>query len=515
MAGSNGITRRKFLTGAVASAAVVGLAGCSKSAGAASAGGVPNEWDAEADVVVLGSGVAGHIAACTAAEEGASVLILEKATVAGGDTALCKCIVLGCWPDRTTRDSGKPDSIDSYITDYLSSYEHSRFAQLGRKAPDDHPFVTRQAEAAGAVYEWLEETVGTKWEPMYVNAIFPALWDTVEPRIWVATNGMIPPLAAYASKLGVEIMLGTPATGLIRNTEGRVVGVRAVDSEGNALVVKANKAVVVATGNYISGRDMVARYMPALASLAPTGSPTNSGDGCKMVQEVGGALKEMDLGTHHFIFGLGSSWSIFYSWYAYGGNNAQPPGILVNYEGKRFVGESLGYNLTGQAIGEQKCAMAFYVVDSTGDAAKNVLSQDEQGSDVVLRADTLDELAAHMGVDAEAFKAEVTKYNGFVAAGKDTDFGKNMEGTTPILNAPFYAMPCVDSPYQTYGGIATDLDSHVLDAQDDTIAGLYAVGTCTGVYATQEGVYYNGGVIQGMVWGRLAGKGAATEKAWS
>ena len=114
----------------------------------------------------------------------------------------------------------------------------------------------------------------------------------------------------------------------------------------------------------------------------------------------------------------------------------------------------------------------------------------------------------------QALADEVARYNAFVEAGADDDFGKLLAGCPKIEDGPFYAVAINGLPYTTYGGIAVDVDGHVLTAGGGTIPALYAAGLCTGSFAEQAGVFYLGGMAQALAFGRQVGKNAAAETAW-
>lgn len=509
------ISRRSFVAGAAASAAVLGLSACTN--GATSDSAVPDKWDGEADVIVVGAGGAGYMAACAAKEAGASVLLIEKGPAAGGDTAICECLMDALWPDQTEKDGGKKDDLTQYLTDWKQSHKWSRKGLRGEELPAEFPLITRLLEKCPETMEWLVQA-GVGWVPMYEQNFEPAPhWHTVLPRVWGAyVTRLIPPLQEVAQQMEIDELLGTRVHGLITNTEGRVLGVRAIDSSGESLALKATKSVVLATGSFLGDRGMVMQYFPDGVQVAPFGWPTNTGDGHKMVEEIGGRLKDMDLGSHWMPLGDGSrSKAFLYSQMFYGGSLGNMPGILINLEGKRFMPETAGYNLIGGNTAKQKLGIAYYVLDSSGPGAKNTLENPAvNGSEIVISEPTIDGLATRMGVDAGILNAEVAKYNGFVKAGKDLDFDKVLPGCEPIQTPPFYAVPIEARPYATYGGIETDVDSRVLASDGLPIPGLYAAGICTGSYGEQEGVYYPGGVGQAMIFGRQAGQNAAAETAW-
>lgn len=128
-----------------------------------------------------------------------------------------------------------------------------------------------------------------------------------------------------------------------------------------------------------------------------------------------------------------------------------------------------------------------------------------------MTADTIEELGRAIMVDTEAFIDQVKRYNTYVEQQNDEEFGKKLDGCPKIETAPFYALPVQPQPYATYGGIAVDVDGHVLDSSDAPIPGLYAAGLCCGSFAEQAATFYLGGVGQALSFGWQAGKLAAGE----
>lgn len=523
---SRGLSRRGFLAGAAtaALAAGAGLAGCApstqdqKGSGQTTTSGMPATWDYEADIVVLGAGGAGYMAAAAAHEKGASSLLIEKSDMTGGDTKLCACLACGPWPERVKQETGKEDSPETYLEDWKNSHQFSVKGLAGEEEVGDLSYVTRLCEKMPEAFAWLEETAGIEWKPFANGAWYPLpAWET-RARQWKATNGIVPPLQELVDGFDdSETILETEAYELIKNDDGRVVGVWALEADGTRIAAKAHKAVIVATGSFSGDRAMAQKYLPTgTANLAPGGSPMLTGDGHKMVERIGGSLKEMDLGTHYFGKGLGNASSTMIVSWCYCGDlfgefAGGVPGVMINCDGKRFVSENMGYNVTATITAQQRNQMCYYVLDSQ--ASENFLTSAAEG-DTILSADTLEELARHMGIDESAFTEEIARYNGFVETGTDDDFGKIMEGCAKIEQAPYYAYAVKPMPYATYGGINVDVDSHVLDLAGNPIPGLYAAGICTGSFAQQAGLFYTGGVCQMMVFGRQAGQLAADEEPW-
>lgn len=522
---SQGLSRRDFVTGAVASAAVLGLAACSATDDTGVALGVPTEWDKEADVVVVGAGGGGLMAACAAQESGSVALLIEKAGNVGGDTAKSAQCFIGIWPARAKQDSGVDDTIDAYMTDWKASHKWTEKGKQGVELPAEFPLSIRMLELNPETYEWMQTEAGIEWMTAgwQSEGWYPQpQWNTQGPRQWYpASTGLIPPLQAKAEALGVETLTETMVWDLITADDGRVIGVRAYDGSDTPLVIKANKAVVLATGSFNANMALMARYIEGAAgSTFCGGCVTNTGDGHLMVKKVGGAWADMDLGTHWMTYeALTESMGYTNTQGYFGGIEgsvpiSDMPGILINYDGKRFMSESLGYKWVGDGIAGQKYHEAFYVFDSSTQLHDWMLGA-AMGDQLFYVASDWAEMAAYMQVPADVLAAEVKRYNGFIAAGADTDFEKQIRNCQPIATPPFYAVRMRPRHYTTYGGIAVDADSRVLTPDGAVIPGLYAAGTCCGSLCEQEGLYYGGGVAQTLTFGRQAGKLAAAEEAWA
>ncbi len=524
------LTRRRFLGAGAATLGAAGLAVGSRMASAApssagaGAASLPATWDYEADVVCVGAGGAGYMAAIAAAEKGSTAIIFEKQPTEEGDTVLCACEMCGAWPERTLADSGQQDSVDSYMRDWEnSSVWNTRYYRTGEQYSGERVLTRREIELCPDTFQWLQDTAGVVWTTFEDSSWDPQpKWETVSPRNWRATDTrIIPQLVPLATSMGVQIVYEARVSRLVTNADGRVVGIEATMADGSRVTAKARKAVVMASGSFMREAWMVTTQYPEMLTQNYGCSAGACGDGHKMVLDIGGQLRDLDAGLRWAPVEDGSySQKMMGSWFYCGITKPQVPGIFINLEGKRYAAESIGYSFSAYEMSLQPGRKAWWVVDATG-AQNTHLFDDNEVSTVndsngmtVVKADTLEELAAGMNVDAETLAAEVERYNGFVDEGTDEDFGKVMDGTIRIETAPFYALLETGVPYNTYGGIATDVDSHVLDAQGDPIPGLYAAGSCCGSYAEQEGLYYTGGVVQAMTFGRQAGQNAADEQAW-
>ena len=520
---ASALSRRSLIatgTGALVGAAALGLV---TGASAAHAQEV-TDWTHECDVLVIGGGAAGLMAAATAAEEGASVILVEKMGACGGDTATSGQTIQGCWPARAKRDYGVDDSLESYLNDWKNSHPVTTKGLAGEPLPDAFPFTERQMSYMVEVYEWLEKA-GVEWatNERSPQAIYPQpCWDTVWPRSWSATNPLIPTMEEKAEELGVQIITQTEVVDLLKNTDGRVIGALAFDADGAPVTLRAARAVILASGSFAGNRYMLKKYLHGTVhSVCPlSGGFGTTGDAMNMVLKVGGYLENMDMGSHWIpLEALTDSMIWFALISPFGGPEGQMargdlPCVFINYAGKRFMSETMGYKWVGKGIAEQDYHEAWVVVDSSLPDVVDTLKNTESNELFLVEAPSLEELANRMQVPADVMLSEIETYNSYVDAGEDPDFGRHMENVPRIENGPFYAFRLRPRPYTTYGGIATDVDSRVLSADtNEPIPGLYAAGTCTTCYCEAEGLYYIGGIAQGTAFGRQAGKLAAAEVA--
>lgn len=310
----------------------------------------------------------------------------------------------------------------------------------GEQKPTEVPFLERYAEIGPEMIEFTLG-LGVDWMPFPMRGTPTAplpLTDTVSRLTAPASGNIILPLRDAADAVGIPVLTGKRAVKVYRDADGRACGVAALDYEtGEIMYYGANNGVVLASGSFCGDRGMVARFLNKGAAISG-GAPTNTGDGVALALEAGAALRDMGLGAHWIPFEHPYGGQCLLNFEGNGidgnGNGCAIKGILVNYDGKRFVAESLGYSRDTEAIYDQPNHEAFCVFDAA-DAEKYLVA-----GVTPYQAETLAELAAFMQVDADALTAEVERWNGFVDGGVDEDFGAYMPGTARIENGPFYAV---------------------------------------------------------------------------
>ena len=522
------VSRRDLVKSAVIGGAGVALAGMAATAAhAEEAAGAACDY--EADVVVIGGGAAGLMACAVALTDGASALLIEKAGNVGG-SSMYAVGVQACWPERRVADGGAEDSPEQYLADWAGAFARSMKGMRGDEQPTEHPHAERFTQIWPEVGEFLSGPIGIQLDPFGPEGEDPAAdgWLTtfcpgneLEPctnppvgRCWWNALPFTTPIDEYCSGFeGYTELLGCEATDLAQDESGRVNGVRFFDADGIVRIVRANKGVVLATGDFCSNPGMISQYMGSeLASFETSGAHTCTGDGITMAKKIGAGLVDMDLGM--LIQGTPDGTSDVLMFDHYTGNfqgregalAGHIPGITVNVEGQRIIAESRGKADMMNEVVRQTQAIGYYISDATYDTSPYF-----DGCSLIYRADTIEELAETLCIDPAALLATVKRYNGFVDAGVDDDFAKEMAGTTRIETAPFWAIRLKPRPFVTYGGVATDADSRVLDTSGAPIEGLYAAGIVCGSYWEQEGLPYNGGFNQALAFGYQAGQKAAAE----
>lgn len=506
---SKGITRRHFVKGAVVAggaAASTVLGGCQPNAGPAN---MPKKWNKEADVVIVGAGGTGLTAAVEAGEAGSSVIVLEKAPIAGGTTSLSGAIIQAAGTTYQKEAGVENDTPEAHYKYWMQAAEGIADPDLVKVLADNAPGNIEWMVAHGLKYV---AVIGVDPIP-YITE--PGL---MVPRIHVPDGaGTIGSggvhtrvLLDSAEKVGVEILYDTPASALIFDPEKGVVGVKA-QSGGNDLFVKAKKGVVLATSSFDHNKEMARAFSPQQLWALETGSclcaKTNTGDGIKMAMDVGADLTGMGgtIGYYGVIAGTVDG----------------VPGIWVNKYGQRFVNEAGHYAFKIRAVFDQVGHLAWAVFDENvkklGGQALGGLSEDlseEIAAGTIKTGATLKELAAALGANGEQLEATVALWNRDAAAGKDTLFGKEV-GLKPIDQGPFYAIQVTEMNLGSCGGVKINTSAQVIDVFGRVIPRLYAGGMNAGGLI---GPYYPGSgtaVATTVCFGRIAGKNAAAEEPWS
>lgn len=445
------------------------------------------------DVIVIGGGAAGWSAALAAAEGGARVILLEKLGESGGSSALSGGCLAFAGTDLQAA-AGVTDSPDLLYRDLV---------EVGQGV-NDPALVRTYTDAQLATYDWLRRA-GVRFSPVIETASGQSVprVHTVDPADMVRT------LQAAAQATGqVDYRPGQAVAALQTDSAGRVCGVTLADGA----TLAAAKAVIIASGGFAKNHELLMHHAPQYAEAVFVAGLGSHGDGLRMGLELGADLRDMDyvkgtFGKHPTDETNDHSLQAVYK-----------GAIAVNQDGQRFVDESISYKLLGDAVMAQPWHTAYQIMDQgifdTGDDRVRILDfgrRLEEGLFYV--ADTLEDLAGQIEIDPAVLTATVARYNGYVDAGNDPEFGRthlvHKHGALRrIETGPFYAYPSTAVVFGTYCGLRIDPSARVLRADGSAIPGLYAAGEVTGGF--HGAAYMTGSALgKAVVFGRIAGAEAA------
>lgn len=560
---SNEFTRRSFLKGSALAAAALGtasLAGAATPAFAEEAGQdwLPENWDYECDVLVIGYGGAGMWAACTANDEGAEVLVLEKAPYRGGGSSSMNC---GQWTypgDAEKAATFAYQAFHGYTPMEICQAWADEAVQNGDYA-DEYGFdweLFNNGEPR-AEYDFFEG-----YDQMIVADVVgngPAFFETMDQNV---------------KDRGIEVIFGCHDEELIQNPETReIVGCYTlIDGEGDEpKAVKARKGVVLTMGGFEFNEELKAKYLKCYPMKGFYGWKFNTGDGIKMCQRVGADLRSMGL--------VMGGWNAFFNdpEIVPGGVSVSAPGdsyIWVDSLGKRWRNDAefiphggwkifthfnesvCNYDrIPSWAIFDQACFDAGSWGDMVGglgpdnggldvgymssnlpqdlggwpgwssdnqwELERGWIKKGESLEELVEIMNAYDENAANMTV--EDLQATIDRWNQLCEQGEDTDFGRGAEGQNAgpggagglqaIQGPPFYAIPIYPGLGNTLGGPARNANGEIVDCDGNPIGRLYGAGSFCNM-ASHTYAITGGNNSENWCWGRITGRNAAGLENW-
>lgn len=469
---------------------------------------------ATTDVIVVGGGMAGMTAAVRAAQEGANVVLYERSGILGGAARYAMGWISGAG-FRIQKEHGvKNDTPNAFYKDILG------FA--GGEKNVNKALSWYYAENSGPAIDWLQD-IGVEFKDELNVGIYDPM--SVYRVAWGKNNGasLISGLQSAVDeqvKAGkITVHLFTEVSELILENDV-VTGVRAVDHHGNTSTGTA-KSIILATGGF--GADEM-RLRKIFENIAVGYISTANGSGYTLAEQAGAAFHNMN---YNPITGGVLPTNGFYSNIRM---NVRYNGVIfVNESGKRVFDE-IGSNYKKRSdawINAEKNILYGIVSENMLDKTKPILSvgnawsptQDEdwkifdtmaEEGVYIFKANTIEELAGKMGVDKSALQSTIDSYNGYVAAGKDKDFGRT-ENLLAFNEGPFYAIKTIPYAGRSAGGPQANEKLQVLNQSGAVIPGLYIAGEIVG-FATISGEASVSGMFLGeaATFGIGAGKNAAT-----
>ena len=452
---------------------------------------VPDKWDQEADVVVVGAGAAGLSAAAFLSAADKNVIVLEKTPIMGGSSLICGGALAFAGTDMQTAENIK-DSNELFYKDLMTVGENVNTPYLVKA------YLDNQLDT----YHWLKGS-GIKFSKVAVSSGM-----SVPRAHYVVPAEVIKTLSDNAKSKGAQIQPNTAATRLVQDDQGQIRGVLAQRGT-RKISYGARRGVVLASGGFALNKELLAKFVPPMAKAKAMVGLGCQGDGLRMAWAFGADIRDTPYIKATFGFSLEPDSGQDRAYVYYSG------AIIVNKQGRRFVNESISYKLVGDAALQQTDAIGFQIFDSTirASAAKN--PQVAPVDDLARKnrfyvADTVQELAQKAGIPANALEGTIRDYNANVEKGIDPQFGRttlvaSYGKPVKIEKAPFYAYPSTAVIIATYGGILINEKAQVVNVFGEVIPNLYAAGEITGGF---HGAAYMTGSAFGkaLVFGRIAGK---------
>lgn len=479
------------------------------------------------DVVVAGAGNAALTAAISAAENGAHVLVVEKADPdhAFGNTRFAggvfRSVYNGYDDLRRVVTDLTPEQYDRLsVGSYTAEDFHADIMRLTHDYADEvltHTYINKSLDTlAWMVDQGVGFVLGGTDEYGKTNP-GAAIWADGEGRTLVQR------LLDRATELGVTVAYGHQAIDFVE-VDGSVRGLVCRTADGITTVNA--RAVVLASGGFEASPELRARYLgPGWDLVKVRGTRHNTGDMFPALERVGAQMVGAWSGCHASPMDADAPAVGEIARTHQASRHDYSYGLMVNLNGHRFVDEGENFRLftyakTGRAILAQPQNLAFQLFDAR---ASHRLDYRYREGGPFYEAKTLEDLATQIGVDASALAGTVARYNA-ATRGESANFevldGLSTEGLEPAKSnwaQPFDTPPYLAFPVKcgitfTYGGVRTDTEARVLDRADRPIPGLFAAGEIQGGLFAHN--YPGGaGLMRGAVYGRIAGRGAAQEAA--
>lgn len=441
------------------------------------------------DMVILGAGTGGLVAAIEAHDQGIKPIVLEKMDLPAGNSIFALGGVCACGT-RFQKEAGIDATQEELFLDMMK-------VSAGKADPK----LTRTyVEQVGGAVDWLQDTVGLKFLPMQIMP-FPFLNRLLRIDGDGITGGgkLIRLLLAACKKRNIPVRFNTKAVELLTDNSLAVSGVRAQIENGLLVDFKARGGVVVATGGFSANSEMLNAYIGGVMSHIPLrGSPYTTGENVSLTKPLFAKLVNLDQ------FHCGPIISATHVNPADALSNGH--GVIVDLRGKRIIDEVNTYvtkaRLLPTVTPENK---AYMILDSRWAEIDKMVKKFIHGNSEFFQADTPEELAKKAGLPAEEVLKSVNGYNQALRDNKLKELNPPCSYKEPKLldKAPFFAFPYEAGMTATFGGPKINTNAQIVNLEDKPISGLYAVGNAAGGLFFKD--YIGGSQLAGAtVFGRIA-----------
>ena len=488
------------------------------------------------DVLVIGGGGSGMVAAVRAAEAGKKVIVLEKAKFIGGGMLFASTM-------RTFRSQWQAQrNIPDQTVDFIRQMMDLTMWRLD-------PEVVRAAIlGTGEFFDWYAERETPDQLERYESR--PYIFDIpvggqVGPQVDTFHRGsgemIIKCMKRRCDELGVEVLTQHRAVD-VETRDGKVCAVIADTPEGQ--VKFCCSAVILACSSWINNEEVLKKVLPEFleAELIPNAhqNPAYTGDGLPIAEKLG-AFIDWDsfcLRIMGPLCGMGDHSK-------YDSLTKDPCNVLITAEGKRFAAEPLVPRMdpfdVGHVLLKLPKARTWYLYsrntmrhiiaetqkcgNEVGPFATPPLPDLEvvegwfdeaiaQGRKEVAKGETVAELAERLGMDPAVLCATVERYNASCAQGEDIDFCKQADGLLPLEEGPFYAMQGKLGTDGAFGGVRVNKNMQAYAADGGMVEGLYVTGDfASGRHIVLDGIKRQ--VLNDMSWALASGYIAGAKAAES
>lgn len=445
----------------------------------------------ETDVVVIGGGGAGFAAAVSAKEAGADVILIEKLASVGGNT-----LISGGEYAAPANELQEKEGIED---------SKEQFAKDVEEAGGDPELIKVLADNATEGAYWLRDEIGVEWLDSLMFFGGHSVKRSLIPAAHTG-NELIKNYLNKSEELGIEVQTEADVKEILAE-DGKIAGVRVETADGE-MIVKA-KSVVIASGGFGANDEMTYEFDNEIDEhVLSTNSPGATGDGILMAEELGADTVDMDKIQLYPICDVETG-KLLYC----GDTRLVGGALLVNKEGNRFVEELGTRREISMAIKDQTDYVGYLLWDETSNETTGTMASNPQEAEslfergLMVKADTLEELAEHFDIDKDALLETVATFNENSAKEEDPEFNLRMLGWQ-VKDAPFYMMKAAPAVHHTMGGLKINTEAQVLNKDGEWIDGLYAAGEVTGGI---HGSNRLGSVAMTdiTVFGRIAGENAA------
>lgn len=450
----------------------------------------PRSFDLEVEVLIIGAGACGLIAALSAHESGQDVLVIEADALPSGSTALSAGLIPAAGT-KLQQAAGIADSSDQFAADI----------QAKAHGENDQGLVDLMAQNAADVIDWLTETHGLSFS-VVDDFDYPGHSSRRMHGLPTrAGSELIDALRSTAEHAGIDIICERRAETLYF-AAGSVYGIAARRPDGGVETIGC-KRLILACNGFGGNRALVAQHMPEIESGLWFGHDGNRGEAVLWADEIGAATQH--LGAYQGHGNVAHPHGILITW-----ATITEGGIQVNSAGKRFWNEAQGYSEAARAVLSQPGGEAFTIFDTRiADVARqfeDFKRAESQGA--VKFANTLDELAKALGLPATTLKETIDT----LPTGGTDGFGRSFGNTR--LAPPYCGVRVTGALFHTQGGLRIDSSARVVACNGLPIPNLFAGGgAACGVSGRGDSGYLSGnGLLAAAVLGRIAGNANVSDR---